>query len=207
MSTWIFFKQLMTTESSAARQQILETASELFYQKGIPHVGINEVIAESGVAKRTLYRWFPSKDNLIEEVMKHRAQEWIQWFEKAVTDRGNTPKEQLLATFDVLREWYASPGFRGCPFINAVLELADASHKAHHISIDLRESIRQIIMRLAAQAGVQNPDAFSRQYLLLIGGASLMATIEQSPDGATFAQNTLSVLIDASLTKAFVDCG
>lgn len=197
----------MTTESSAARQQILETASELFYQKGIPHVGINEVIAESGVAKRTLYRWFPSKDKLIEEVMKHRAQEWIQWFEKAVTDRGNTPKEQLLATFDVLREWYASPGFRGCPFINAVLELANASHKAHHIAIDLRESIRQIIMRLAAQAGVQNPDAFSRQYLLLIGGASLMATIEQSPDGATFAQNTLSVLIDASLTKAFVDCG
>jgi AcrR family transcriptional regulator len=196
----------MTTESSAARQQILETASELFYQKGIPHVGINEIIAESGVAKRTLYRWFPSKDKLIEEVMKHRAQEWIQWFEKAVTDRGNTPKEQLLATFDVLREWYASPGFRGCPFINAVLELANASHKAHHISIDLRESIRQIIMRLAAQAGVQNPDAFSRQYLLLIGGASLMATIEQSPDGATFAQNTLSVLIDASLTKAFVDC-
>lgn len=191
----------MTTESSAARQQILETASELFYQKGIQHVGINEVIAESGVAKRTLYRWFPSKDKLIEEVMKHRAQQWIQWFEKAVNERGNTPKEQLLATFDVLREWYASPGFRGCPFINAVLELADASHKAHHISIDLRESIRQIIMRLATQAGVQNPDMFSRQYLLLIGGASLMATIEQSPDGATFAQNTLSVLIDASLTK------
>jgi len=191
----------MTIEPSAARQQILETASELFYQKGIPHVGINEVIAESGVAKRTLYRWFPSKDKLIEEVMKHRAQQWIQWFEKAVNERGNTPKEQLLATFDVLREWYASPGFRGCPFINAVLELADASHKAHHVSIDLRESIRQIIMRLAAQAGVQNPDMFSRQYLLLIGGASLMATIEQSPDGATFAQNTLSVLIDASLTK------
>lgn len=197
----------MTTESSAARQQILETASELFYQKGIPHVGINEVIAESGVAKRTLYRWFPSKDKLIEEVMKHRAEQWIQWFEKAVTERGNTPKERLLATFDVLREWYASPGFRGCPFINAVLELADASHKAHHISIDLRESIRQIIMRLAAEAGMQNPDVFSRQYLLLIGGASLMATIEQSPDGATFAQNTLSILIDASLRKAFVDCG
>jgi len=132
----------MSTESSAARQQILETASELFYQKGIQHVGINEVIAESGVAKRTLYRWFPSKDKLIEEVMKHRAQRWIQWFEKAVIDHGNTPKERLLATFDVLREWYASPGFRGCPFINAVLELADASHKAHHIAIDLRESIR-----------------------------------------------------------------
>ncbi len=196
----------MTGESSTARQRILETASKLFYEKGIPYVGINEVISESGIAKRTLYRWFSSKDILIEEVTKYRAQQWIGWFEKAVTERGNTPKEQLLATFDVMREWYASPGFRGCPFINAVLEIADASHKAHHVSIDLRESIRKIVMRLAAEAGVENPDAFSKQYLLLIGGASLMATIEQSPDGATFAQNALSVLIDASLTKASVNC-
>ena len=187
----------MTTQSSHARQQILKTASELFYQKGIQHVGINEVIAESGVAKRTLYRWFPSKDLLIEEVMIYRAGLWISWFEMAVSERGNTPKERLLATFDVLREWYASPNFRGCPFINAVLEIADASHKAHQVSIDLRESIRQIIARLAAEANIKNPDFFSQQYLLLIGGASLMATIEQSSDGATFAQNALSVLIDA----------
>ena len=187
----------MSPEFSHARQQILETASELFYQKGIQHVGINEVIAASGVAKRTLYRWFPSKDCLIEAVMTQRAAQWIRWFETAVSERGNTPKERLLATFDVLRDWYASPNFRGCPFINAVLEIADASHKAHHVSINLRESIRQIIVRLATEAGVKNPDLFSRQYLLLIGGASLMATIEQSPEGATFAQTALSVLIDA----------
>ncbi|MBE9044447.1 TetR/AcrR family transcriptional regulator [Pleurocapsales cyanobacterium LEGE 10410] len=196
----------MAKESSDTRQKILETASQLFYEKGIPYVGINEVIAESNIAKRTLYRWFSSKDKLIEEVAKYRAQQWIEWFEKAVTERGDTPKEQLLATFDVLREWYASPGFRGCPFINAVLEIADASHQAHHVSVNLRESIRQIVMRLATEAGVQNPDAFSRQYLLLIGGASLMATIEQSADGATFAQNTLSVLIDASLMKNSINC-
>jgi AcrR family transcriptional regulator len=187
----------VSPEFSHARQQILETASELFYQKGIQHVSINEVIAASGVAKRTLYRWFPSKDCLIEAVMTHRAAQWIRWFETAVSERGNTPKERLLATFDVLRDWYASPNFRGCPFINAVLEIADASHKAHHVSINLRESIRQIIVRLATEAGVKNPDLFSRQYLLLIGGASLMATIEQSPEGATFAQTALSVLIDA----------
>lgn len=171
----------MATQTSQAQQQILQTASDLFYQKGIQHVGINEVIAVSGVAKRTLYRWFPSKDQLIEEVMKYRAAQWLRWFEDAVKKRGNTPKEKLLATFDVLREWYASPNFRGCPFINAVLEIADASHKAHHISVGLRESIRQIIIRLAVEAGVQDPEVFSQQYLLLIGGASLMATIEQSP--------------------------
>lgn len=188
----------MATESSAARQQILETASELFYQKGIQHVGINEVIAASGVAKRTLYRWFPSKDQLIEEVMRYRAAQWLRWFEDAVADKGNTPKERLLATFDVLQGWYAEPNFRGCPFINAVLEIADASHPAHQVSVNLREAIRAYIMQLASEAGIRDPESFSQQYLLLIGGASLMATIEGKPTGAQHARKVLSVLIDAS---------
>jgi AcrR family transcriptional regulator len=188
----------MSTESSTARQQILETASELFYQKGIQHVGINEVIAASGVAKRTLYRWFGSKDQLIEEVMQHRAAQWLGWFEAAVTDKGNTPKQRLLATFDVLQDWYAEPSFRGCPFINAVLEIADSSHPAHQVSVKLREAIRTYIMQLASEAGIGDPASFSQQYLLLIGGASLMATIEGSPIGAQYARNALSVLIDAS---------
>ena len=183
------------------RQQILETASQLFYQKGIQKVGINEIIATSGVAKRTLYRHFASKDELIEEVMKHRATEWLRWFETAVQNRGNTPKERLLATFDVLREWYASPDFRGCPFINAVLEIADAFHPAHDVSVGVRESIRMQIEQLAEQAGVKDAKSFSQQYLLLIGGASLMATIEGFSGGANYAQQALSTLIDSSIKQ------
>ncbi len=188
----------MSSESSNARHKILTAASELFYRKGIQHVGINEVIAASGTAKRTLYRWFPSKDILIEEVMKYRADEWLHWFESAVEDRGNTAKERLLATFDVLQSWYADPNFRGCPFINAVLEIADATHPAHRVSMNVRESIRQYVMHLAAEAGVREPEVFSQQYLLLIGGASLVATIEGNANGAEYAKNALSVLIDAS---------
>ena len=186
----------MSSELIDTRQKILDAASELFYQKGIQHVGINEVVAKSGVAKRTLYRWFASKDMLIEAVMKHRAKQWLHWFETAVEDRGNTPKERLLATFDVLQGWYADPNFRGCPFIKAVLEVADAAHPAHHISMNVRESIRQYVGRLAIEAGVQDPEAFSQQYLLLIGGASLMATIEGKPTGAEFARKVLLVLIE-----------
>ena len=189
---------MVASESSAARQQILETASQLFYQKGIQNVGINEVIATSGVAKRTLYRHFPSKDTLILEVMQHRARQWLSWFEDAVTSKGSTAKEQLLATFDVLQGWYANPDFRGCPFINAVLEIADASHPAHQVSVQLREAIRLYIMQLASEADVRDPASFSQQYLLLIGGASLMATIEGNSIGAQYVKNVLSTLIDAS---------
>lgn len=189
---------MMKSVSSHPRQRILDTASELFYQKGIQNVGINEVIATSGIAKKTLYRHFPSKDKLILEVMQHRAAQWLRWFEDAVADRGTTAKERLLATFEVLQEWYASPNFRGCPFINAVLEIADASHPAHKVSVEVREAIRTHIMQLAQQAGVRDPESFSQQYLLLIGGASLMATIEGVPVGAQYARKALSVLIDVS---------
>ncbi|NJK57776.1 MAG: TetR/AcrR family transcriptional regulator [Pleurocapsa sp. SU_5_0] len=190
----------MTMKSSHnSHQQILETASQLFYQKGIQNVGINEIIATSGVAKRTLYRHFASKDDLIEAVMKHRATEWLRWFETAVRDRGNTAKERLLATFDVLREWYARPDFRGCPFINAVLEIADADHPAHEVSIGVRESIRMQIKQLAEQAGVKDSESFSQQYLLLIGGASLMATIEGVSGGANYAQQALATLINSAI--------
>jgi AcrR family transcriptional regulator len=189
---------MVTSESSAARQQILEIASQLFYQKGTQNVGINEVIAQSGVAKRTLYRHFPSKDDLILEVMQHRANQWTTWFEEAVNSKGGTAKERLLATFDVLQTWYSEPHFRGCPFINVVLEIADASHPAHQVSVQLREKIRTYIMQLASEAGVSDPIAFSQQYLLLIGGASLMATIEGNSTGAQFAKHTLEVLIAAS---------
>lgn len=189
------------TSANHPRQQILETASQLFYQKGIQNVGINEIITTSGVAKRTLYRHFASKDELIEEVMKHRATQWLRWFETAVQNRGNNAKEKLLATFDVLREWYASPDFRGCPFINAVLEIADASHPAHEISVKVRESIRMQIEQLAKQAGVKDASSFSQQYLLLIGGASLMATIEGFSGGANYAQQALTILIDSSIKQ------
>jgi AcrR family transcriptional regulator len=190
------FTEFMTSKHSNAYERILTTASELFYQKGIQHVGINEVIAASDVAKRTFYKHFPSKDQLILEIMLYREKQWLQWFEESVEQRGKTAKEKLLATFDVLGEWYTQPGFRGCPFINAVLELANANHPAHQVSARLREAIRTHIKKLATEAGVGDPEAFSQQYLLLIGGASLMATIEGTPVGAQYARQALSILID-----------
>ncbi|NMG05988.1 TetR/AcrR family transcriptional regulator [Brasilonema sp. UFV-L1] len=188
----------MTSNTNNIYDRILETASQLFYQKGIQHVGINEVIAASDVAKRTFYKYFPSKDQLILEVMRYREKQWLKWFHKAVEERGQTAKEKLLAIFDVLGEWYAQPDFRGCPFINAVLEIADANHPAHHVSVSLREAIRTHVMQLAIEAGVRHPEAFSQQYLLLIGGASLMATIEGTPAGANYARHALSILINES---------
>lgn len=188
----------MAPTSKNIREHILVTASDLFYRKGIQYVGINELIATSEVAKRTFYKYFSSKDQLILEVMRNRYDRWLSWFKHAVAKRGTTPKEQLLAIFDVLEEWYLSPDFRGCPFLNAVFELADTEHPAYQVSVFLREAIRIHIMQLAKEAGLRDPEVFSQQYLLLIGGASLMAAIECRAEGAQYGHKVISLLLDSN---------
>ncbi len=97
------------------KARILETADLLFYQRGIRAVGVDTIAAEIGISKRTLYNHFPSKDELIAAYLAGR-------FTKAPPS-DKPPVEQILGTFDRLERGFASKGFRGCPFVNAVAEL------------------------------------------------------------------------------------
>ncbi|MEM9926323.1 MAG: TetR/AcrR family transcriptional regulator [Cyanobacteria bacterium P01_D01_bin.50] len=177
------------------RDKILIAAAQLFYHKGFNQVSINEVIVNSNVARRTFYRYFPSKDELIVEVMRFQAKRWLNWFEETLNCITSNPKEKILASFDVLQECYASPEFHGCPFIKAALEIADVSHPVNQIAVTVRQSIRTHIFKLALEAGIQSPEVFSQQYLLLLGGSILMASIEDTPMGAKYARETLAVFM------------
>src|ERR1700733_12101698 len=117
-----------TPETSEARQRMLETADRLFYQEGVRAVGIDRIIAEAGVAKMTLYTHFPSKDDLILAVLKHREASVAGFFRLAMARHGKKAKSSLRAFFAALKEWFESPGFRGCAFQNAAVELADPTH-------------------------------------------------------------------------------
>jgi AcrR family transcriptional regulator len=187
----------MPPKSSKTREKILSTASELFYRKGIRNVGIDEVIASSGVAKMTLYKHFPSKDQLILETVRYGDEKWCGWFFGAVEERGTTAKERLIAMFDVLQEWFESPEFRGCPFINAVAELADTEHPAHRAALGPRHAIRTYVQKLAEEAGSPNSEDFSQQFVILFGGAIVMASMEGGPAAAQYARQAASVLLSA----------
>ena len=112
------------TSTSEARQRILETADRLFYADGIRAVGIDRVIAEAGVAKATLYAHFPSKDDLILAVLHHREAAVVAFFAEATTRYRKRTTDPLRAFCAALKEWFRSPGFRGCAFQNAAVELA-----------------------------------------------------------------------------------
>ncbi len=106
-----------------ARERILVTAHALFYRDGIRATGVDRLIAESGVAKLTFYRHFPSKDDLVRAFLDYRHQRWMAWFVDALGRHGATPGGGLMPVADALAEWFADPAFRGCAFINSVAEV------------------------------------------------------------------------------------
>lgn len=194
----------MSGENNQQRQQnrsqmydkILIAAAELFYIKGFSQVSINDVIENSHVSRRTFYKYFPSKDELILEAMRFQAKKWLNSFEDEVSQRASNPREMILSSFDVLREWYESPDFYGCPFIKAAVETGDTSHQVNQIVISARQSVRSYIFKLALEASIPKPEIFSQQYLLLMGGSILMASIEGNSMGAEYARETLIVFMN-----------
>src|SRR6266567_3988219 len=139
-----------------SRQRILDTAAELFYREGVRGVGVDRIAAESGLAKMTLYYHFKSKDELVVAWLRRRDEEWMSWLKSAVEGRDGTG---LLAVFEALREWFETPDFRGCAFINAHAELGWSSPEAAEIVIENKRTLTPYLAQLARREGSARPDA------------------------------------------------
>ncbi len=180
----------------STRERIVHTAYELFTRRGIRAVGMDEVIARAAVAKATLYRHFPTKDDLVLAVLQRREQLWTyELIEAESRSRGNTPEEQLLAIFDVLHDWFQQhEGYDGCSFIRVLLEMG-ATHPAGQASIAYMANFRTIIRQRALAAGLLKTDEFARSFHILTKGAIIAAT-EGDPEAAQRAQDMARLLIE-----------
>ncbi len=179
----------------AARERILDTAYELFSHRGVHDVGIDELIKRAGVAKATLYRHFPSKDDLVLAFLQQREQLWTYgWVEAEARRRGETPEEQLLAIFDLFDEWFHRDDFEGCSFVNVLLEFGNLDHPVGRASADYLENIRSVVRTLAQEAGLRDPDAFALSWHILMKGAIVAAT-EGDRDAAARAREVGALLL------------
>ena len=185
-----------------ARERIVTTAYRLFTRRGIRAVGTDEVIARSGVAKATLYRHFPSKNDLVLAVLQRREELWtLGLVEQQSRLRGNTPEDQLLAIFDVFHDWFQKDeDFDGCAFINVLLELG-AAHPAGQASIRYLHNIRQILRERAEAAGLVDVDEFARSWHILMKGA-IIAAAEGDLQAAHRARALGSGLIERHRPRA-----
>jgi AcrR family transcriptional regulator len=177
-----------------ARERLLDTAYELFSRRGIRDVGIDEVIERAGVAKRTLYRHVPSKDDLVLAFLERREQRWtLGWVEAEARRRGSTPEAQLLAIFDAFDEWFRRADFEACAFINVLLEMGP-EHPAGAASIGHLENIRSVVRRLAEEAGLHDTASFAHSWHILMKG-SIVAAAEGDQEAARRARAMARLLI------------
>jgi AcrR family transcriptional regulator len=179
----------------AARDRILASAYQLFARQGIRAVGIDEVIKRAEVAKATLYRHFPSKDELVLAFLQQREQLWTkEWVEAEARRRGTTAEEQLLAIFDLFDEWFQRTDFEGCSFINVLLEMNDRKTRVGAASAVHLANIRSIIRELATEAKLREPEQFAHSWHILMKG-SIVAAGEGDRDAAKRAQAMGRLLI------------
>ena len=181
--------------AASARERIVDTAYQLFSRHGIRAVGVDTIAAEAGVAKMTLYRHFPSKDDLVLEFLSRREERWTNgWLRAEVELRDSGGAERLLAIFDVFGEWFDRPDFEGCSFINVLLEFDDPDHPARRASVLHLANIREFLAALAGDAGVADPNAFARQWHVLMKG-SIVAAGEGDRGAARRAQDIGRLLL------------
>jgi AcrR family transcriptional regulator len=169
---------------TAVRERILETASALFYRRGVRAVGVDLVVEEAGVAKTSLYRHFRTKDDLVAAFLAREDDDfWTTW--DRVADRHKAdPASELNAHLGWIGERIARPNYRGCPQLNVAAEFPDADHPARKVAAAHKRELRRRLEGIAERLGVTRPTELGGQLALLINGAFVSSQV-LSPDEAT----------------------
>jgi AcrR family transcriptional regulator len=184
------------TPRPSARDRLLDAADELFYEHGVHTVGIDRVIERAGVAKASLYKTFGSKDELIRAYLERRQERRRAGIETALA-ACETPRERLLAVFDVLGDRLALPNARGCAFINAGAE-APPGGVIEQANDEYRGWVRELFREHAEAVGVADPDTLAVQLALLYDGAAVSVRMDHGPMAAQAARAAAAALIDAA---------
>ncbi len=177
-------------EQLPARERILQTALRLFYQEGIRATGIDRLIAESGVTKATFYRHFPAKNDLICAFLEARHDAWIDWFASALQRQQEAGNQGLAALVPALAEWLGDRQYRGCAFINAVVELGSALPETVVIAQRHKAAMTQLIATLLSADEQWQAQAIA----VAVDGAIVHAQLAPKPTEALAA---LSLLLAA----------
>ncbi|WP_308167685.1 TetR/AcrR family transcriptional regulator [Catellatospora tritici] len=190
----------MNPTRQPARERILDTAFRLFYAHGPRGVGVDTVIAESGVAKATLYKHFPRKDDLVLAYLEQVDRAWFGGLRTAARAAGEDPHAQLVGMFDALAGACRREGYHGCAFINTAAEAAPGS-AVHARTVEHKQVVRAWITDLARRAGATDPDLLARQLTLLLDGGLSAGVLDADPATADAAKAAAHALVAAATTR------
>lgn len=192
----------------APRERIVKTASDLFYRFSIHTVGIDRIIAESGVAKMTFYKHFPSKANLVATYLRDKNALWLTMLATVTGKAGLSPLERVLAIFDALDGSFQAPAFRGCPFVKGMAEFGPEANspevQATIAAYFVR--LRAFVASLVAPLELDDPEKAVVQILTLIQGSIVMAQSMPDPTIAGANRDAARLLLAAMARPAGAIC-
>jgi AcrR family transcriptional regulator len=169
-------QQKQASRESGARERVLDIAYELFHRNTLNTVGVDRIVAEAGVAKTTLYRHFPSKDELAVSVLGRHQEVWMTgWLEQEIARRAGTPAARLLALFDAFDTWFRRSDYEGCLFARTLLETRAPANPVRAAAVAGLANVRALVRDLATDAGVSEPEPFALKIQLLLLGATIAA--------------------------------
>ncbi|WP_206957516.1 TetR/AcrR family transcriptional regulator [Trinickia acidisoli] len=190
------------------RDRLLDAAEALIYSGGIHATGVDAIVRASHATRKSFYSYFESKDALVAATLERRHTRWMHWFEQGTLRKGRTPRTQLLGMFDLLREWFASPGFHGCAFLNASGEIASPDDPIRVVARAHKAGLLRFIEErcdaFAAEYGIgaRQAAALARQWLVLVDGAIGVALVSGSADAAHDAQAAARHLLDQATSSS-----
>lgn len=185
-------------DQAGVRERILATASELFYREGARAVGVDLVVERSGVAKTSLYRHFPTKDDLIAAFLERQDERfWRRWDDDSQRLQAD-PAAELAAHLARIGSVIAGADYRGCPQLNTAIEFPAPGHPARAVALAHKQALRQRLRRITTRLGVREPDELADQLALVIDGAFVDGQLLGGAEAAATLTSTARALVAAA---------
>ncbi len=180
-------------------EKILTAATGLFETRGIQASGIDTIIAEASIAKATLYKHFPSKNQLIIAYLRDKSDKFYTWLNTRLISKKDDSIDILFQLCELVEQWIMTPEFHGFPFHIAAVEFPNPEHPINQYSAVLAVELQVYLSKLAATAGAKEPEALSQQLTILFEGAALVERLSPGSGAATRAKLAAITLIKASI--------
>jgi AcrR family transcriptional regulator len=181
-------------ETVSVRERVVVAAQELFYERGVTATGVDAVAERAGVGKMSLYRHFAGKSELVEAALRSRDTAQLDWL---LPDEDGSGRDRVLALFDRIARAADRPGFHGCPFVRAAVELP-SDHPAQGAIRDHKAGLLARLDAVARDLGATDPVRLARQLAMLVDGATAGCVVHGSSTPAADARELADLAMAAA---------
>lgn len=184
-------------EAEDVRERVLQCASDLFYREGVRAVGVDLIVERAGVAKTSLYRYFPTKDDLVAAFLKREDLDFWSHWDAAVARGAGDPRRELGEELAWIAERLRRENYRGCPQLNVAAEFPDADHPARKVATAHKNELCRRFTQMARRLRAREPERLGLQLAMLINGAFVSSAIVPPDEALPVLQSATAALLAA----------